>query len=75
MDQGIVSDLNEVTNSNLLARQWTHGDLLNNVNLDLYVNAADAAYPITDATALCTGTCPAATLYDSVIDLSMGFIT
>lgn len=36
LDQNIVSDVNEVTNNNLLARQWTHGDLLNNPDLDLY---------------------------------------
>jgi hypothetical protein len=74
VDQNIVSDVNEVTNNNLLARQWTHGDLLNNSDLDLYKNADGFTYP-TDSTALCTVDCVDATLYSSVAQIQMGFIT
>jgi hypothetical protein len=68
VDQNIVSDVNEVTNNNLLARQWTHGDLLNNSDLDLYKNAVGFTYS-TDSTALCTTDCVDATLYSSVAQI------
>jgi hypothetical protein len=73
--EGIVDTENDVTNKNLLARQWTHGDLLNNANLDLYVNSPGQTYT-TDATTLCSPDCAATQpAYSSVMQLQMGFIT